>query len=205
MRRVKGVFARKNSGSSVPKFAEQTWEKYKDPKDADSMGPEGVQSFCDDLGFDPSDVHVLVFAWQLDAARMGYFTQSEWTSGLAKLRASTLPELKATLEVIYQDTLQSAKVLHGDTDTFRDFYAFAHRYCRDDNKRNLETETACAMLTMLLSPLYAKHTEQFTAYLVKINRQHGINHVRAAHCRPAAQHAQTCATPTLLWRDQWPG
>lgn len=197
--RVKGVFARKNSGSSAPKFAEQLWEKYKDPRDAESIGPEGVESFCADLDLDPSDVHVLVFAWQLDASRMGYFTRGEWTGGLAKLRASTLPELKATLEAVYQETLQSAKISHNDADSFRDFYAFAHRYCRDDNKRNLDTETACAMLGMLATPIYPMHVEQFTAYLAKIDRPHGINQVRSATRVPArlrrAAHVSSTAEP----------
>lgn len=200
--RVKGVFARKNSGSSAPKFAEQLWEKYKDPRDAESIGPEGVESFCADLDLDPSDVHVLVFAWQLDASRMGYFTRGEWTGGLAKLRASTLPELKATLEAVYQETLQSAKISHNDADSFRDFYAFAHRYCRDDNKRNLDTETACAMLGMLATPIYPKHVEQFTAYLAKIDRPHGINQVRAR--LPRAADASGTAEPRARARTRRP-
>ncbi|KAG8466741.1 hypothetical protein KFE25_008120 [Diacronema lutheri] len=175
MKRVKGVFARKSPGPSTPKFAEQLWDKYKDPKNAESIGPEGVEAFCADIGLEPSDVHILVLAWRLDASRMGYFTHVEWTNGFAKLSASSLPELKAWLERTYQETLHGAKAMHSGADAFRNFYAFAHRYCRDDNKRNLDCETACAMMSMMVSPLYPKHVEQFTAYLMKMNRQHGIN------------------------------
>jgi hypothetical protein len=126
-RGVKGVFARKGSAASaVPKFADQLWDKYKDPKDAESMGPEGVERLCADIGYDPADVHVLVFAWQLEASRMGYFTRSEWSSGLAKLRSSSLPEVKSTLESLHTETLKSAKMVHGgDHDAFRDFYGIS--------------------------------------------------------------------------------
>jgi hypothetical protein len=178
-RGAKGVFARKNSGTAVPKFADLLWTKYKDAADAETMGPEGVEMLCADLELDPSDVLVLVFAWQLEASRMGYFSRSEWTSGLAKFRAASLPEVKASLEQIHQETLQDARMSHGDHDAFRDFYAFAHRYCRDDNKRNLDTETACAMLEMLLAPLYPRHVANFAKFLAKSNRTHGMNQARA--------------------------
>mmetsp|Transcript_15321 Transcript_15321/g.41161 ORF Transcript_15321/g.41161 Transcript_15321/m.41161 type:complete len:219 (-) Transcript_15321:301-957(-) len=174
-RGVKGVFSRKSSGSGAPKFADGLWDKYKDPKDEDIIGPEGVESFCADIGLDPSDVLVLVFAWQLDAGRMGYFTKSEWTNGMARLRASTMPELKSALEALHAEALATARTSHGDHNSFRAFYSFAHKFCRDDNKKNLDTETACAMLNMILQPLYPKHVDQFTRYLQKINRLHGIN------------------------------
>ncbi|KAJ1628426.1 Cullin binding-domain-containing protein, partial [Pavlovales sp. CCMP2436] len=118
---------------------------------------------------------VLVFAWQLEAARMGYFTRAEWTSGLAKLRATSLEEVKSKLESLHADTLKAAKMHGGNHESFRNFYAFAHKYCRDDNKKNLDTDTSCAMLAMILDPLYPRHVAQFTAYLGKINRMHGIN------------------------------
>ena len=42
---------------------------------ADSIGPEGIMRLCVDMGIEPTDVRLLVLAWQLRAAEQGYFTR----------------------------------------------------------------------------------------------------------------------------------
>lgn len=199
-RGVKSVFSRKNSGSSGVKLVEQLWETYKDPKDENSIGPEGIERFCSDIGLDPSNVLVLVFAWHLNASRMGYFTRSEWTQGLGKLRVSAIGEIRPALLASMEELTKAAKSSH-DQDLFRDFYAFAHRFSRDDNKKNLDTGTACAMLSMVLEPIYPGHVKQFSKYLEKAKRTHGINQV----CRRS--QAAACVTAHSdewsLAQDEW--
>jgi len=49
-------------------------------------GPEGVETFCRELGVEPENVALLVLAWKMGAKQMGYFTQEEWLTGLKDLQ-----------------------------------------------------------------------------------------------------------------------
>eukprot|EP00976_Prorocentrum_cordatum_P100320 1192188-Prorocentrum_minimum.AAC.5 len=42
--------------------------------DPEVIGPEGVEKLCADLDVAPSDVRILMLAFKMNAAKMGYFT-----------------------------------------------------------------------------------------------------------------------------------
>lgn len=46
-----------------------------------SLGPEGMEKFCEDIGVDPENVVMLVIAYKMGAKQMGFFTQEEWIKG----------------------------------------------------------------------------------------------------------------------------
>lgn len=61
---------------------------------ADNESPEliledGISAFCDELGIDPSDIVILVIAYNMEAAEMCVFTKEEFVRGMTKLRCVT--------------------------------------------------------------------------------------------------------------------
>ena len=86
---------------------------------------------------------MLVFAWQLGAAQMGYFTRDEWMSGTAAFGVATTPEaLLERLKQVYSLTRRSPEAL-------RDLHSFTHKFCREDRKKNIDVGSATAMLQVM--------------------------------------------------------
>lgn len=67
------------------------------PEDADRIGPEGVEKFCEALGVSPASQTVLLLCWTMQASQMGFFSRSEWRRGFAALHAESVAELKKAL------------------------------------------------------------------------------------------------------------
>lgn len=96
--------ARSTAGKSVRSTAayDALFDAYKEA-DAETMGPEGVERLCSDMAVDPSDVSLLVLAWTMGAARMGYLTREEWAAGAPQLGGSTsAPSLLVELRALHQ-------------------------------------------------------------------------------------------------------
>ena len=63
----------------------------------DVMDIDGVVQLCDDLAVDPTDVVVIVIAWYMQAARMGFFHRQEFRRGMAALECATVAQLAARI------------------------------------------------------------------------------------------------------------
>lgn len=61
------------------------WFKKYTTDDPQTLGPEGMELFCQDIKVDPENIVMLVIAYKMQAKNMGYFTQSEWIRGLSDL------------------------------------------------------------------------------------------------------------------------
>jgi len=149
-----GFMGRKSSSSGSKKaappvpqsrwFADQ-FEVYVDASDG-QIGPEGVEKLCGDLGVEPTDVLVLVFAWKLEASQMGYFSREEWLSAAE----TSFGGCTST-----EDLKQQLKAVHGATrsvmDQRRSLHMYAHRFCREERKKTIDVSSAEAMLQLLYS------------------------------------------------------
>jgi len=114
----------------------------------ESIGPEGVEQLCNSLGVDPADVLILVLAWQLGAKQMGYFSRDEWLSGTTMLGVATSYEsLLERLKQVYT----AARKRH---ESLRDLHMFTHKFCREEQKKNIEVGAAVAMLQLLHGEAY---------------------------------------------------
>mmetsp|Transcript_21101 Transcript_21101/g.42557 ORF Transcript_21101/g.42557 Transcript_21101/m.42557 type:complete len:220 (+) Transcript_21101:30-689(+) len=134
------------------------FEQYKEP-DEDRIGPEGIMQLCSDMNVDPSDVKVLIMAWQFDAEQQGYFSRGEWKKGLATLRADSPPVMLARLDVLDKQLRDSTK-----SSAYRDFYRFAFRFSRTPGQKALEIDTVKALLPIVL-PAAHPHVSRLTAFL----------------------------------------
>lgn len=134
------------------------FETYKE-SDEDRIGPEGIMQLCSDMNVDPSDVKVLIMAWQFNAEQQGYFTKSEWKKGLTMLRADSPPVMLARLDVLDKQLRDSTK-----SAAFKDFFRFSFRFSRSPGQKALEIDTVKALLPIVLPPTHP-HVTKLIAFL----------------------------------------
>ncbi|XP_076956970.1 uncharacterized protein LOC143632299 [Bidens hawaiensis] len=127
------------------------------------INPEGVEKLCSDLKVEHTDVRVLMLAWKMNAKKQGYFTQDEWRTGLKSLHADTLKKLQKQLpELVHKK------------ENFEDFYRFSFHYClTEDKQKNLDIETACILLNLVLGAIYDQQVDSFIEYL-KIQKDYKV-------------------------------
>ncbi|MFS7991349.1 putative defective-in-cullin neddylation protein [Helianthus anomalus] len=132
----------------------------------DMIDPEGVEKLCADLNIEYTDIKVLVLAWKLNAKKQGYFTQDEWRTGLKSLHVDTLKKLQKQLPELVKEAFKKEK--------FEDFYHFSFRYClTEDKQKNLDIETTCELLKLLLHSLYDQQVDSFIEFL-KIQKEYKV-------------------------------
>ena len=121
--------------------------QYKAVHEPTKILAEGVGQLCEDLEVDPSDVSVLVMAYEMGAQRMCEFTRDEFVTGLASMGVDSLDALKGRLPTM-RDSLASK-------DVFREVYLFAFGFSLDEpGQRVLQCEVAVAMWRLL----FARHS-----------------------------------------------
>ncbi|XP_071087057.1 DCN1-like protein 5 isoform X1 [Haliotis cracherodii] len=119
-----------------------TWfQEYTGP-DEDSIGPEGMEKFCEDIGVEPENIVMLSLAWKLQAKNMGFFTLEEWLQGMTSLQCDSIQKVQQKLDYL--------KSLLDDTVHFKNIYRFAFDFAREKDQRSMDIETAKAMLSLLL-------------------------------------------------------
>ncbi|XP_033109029.1 DCN1-like protein 4 [Anneissia japonica] len=116
------------------------FEEYKDTDD--SVGPEGMEKFCEDIGVEPENIVMLIIAWKLEAYQMGFFTLQEWMKGMSSLQVDSVRKLQGKFDYL--------RSLLTDPPTFKRIYRFAFDFARIKDHRCLDLETAKTMLRLLL-------------------------------------------------------
>jgi len=144
---------------------EELFEKYKD-EDGQQIGPEGVEQLCKDIGVDPEDVLVLVFAWHLNAQRMGFFSKDEFVTGLQKLGVDSISKLKGQLNTFKKDLEDQAK--------FKDIYRFSFGFAKEKESKILDLATSDALIGLVLGNRYP-HTEPLRQFLKEQTTYKSIN------------------------------
>ncbi|XP_055696792.1 DCN1-like protein 5 isoform X1 [Phlebotomus papatasi] len=131
------------------------FKRYTTMDDPDTLGPDGMERFCQEIGVEPENVVMLVLAYKMGARQMGFFTQSEWLKGLTDLQCDTIAKVQSKLDYL--------RSLLNDSNTFKSIYRYAYDFARDKDQRSMDIDTAKAMLQLLLGKhwiLYS-HFAQF--------------------------------------------
>jgi len=151
------------------KKAEELFDKYKD-KDSDDegpqIGPEGIEQLCKDIGVDPEDVLVLVLAYYLNAQKMGFFSKTEFISGLQKLGVDNISKLKGQLSNFRKDLDDQVK--------FKEIYRFAFGFAKERESKIIDLPTADALLALVLGARY-QHTEPLRQFLKEQTTYKSVN------------------------------
>ncbi|XP_023117672.1 DCN1-like protein 5 isoform X1 [Amphiprion ocellaris] len=122
------------------------------------VGPEAMAKFCEDVGVEPENVLMLVLAWHLEAANMGFFTRDEWLRGMTVLQCDCTERLQSKLDYLRSEL--------NDAAAFKNIYRYAFDFSRDKNQRVLDMDTAKSMLDLLLGrtwplfPVFHRFLEQ---------------------------------------------
>ncbi|KAK3100455.1 hypothetical protein FSP39_020327 [Pinctada imbricata] len=127
------------------------FHEYTGPDD-DTLGPEGMEKFCEDIGVEPENIVMLSLAWKLGAQTMGFFTKAEWLKGMTELQCDCQRKL--------QQKLDNLRSYLDDPVRFKNIYRFAFDFARDKDQRSMDIETAKAMLALLLG----KHWSLFPSF-----------------------------------------
>ena len=138
-----------SSKDSTRSTLELYFEKYKDTTE-DAILAEGVESFCEDLGVDPTDFIVLVLAWKFQASEMCRFTREEFMNGCQKLKAMDAKGLKKRFPDLIKETNESDK-------SFKELYQFTFTFGLDhaSGQRALPSDMAIQLWELLFT--HKKH------------------------------------------------
>ncbi|CAM6011891.1 unnamed protein product [Sphagnum balticum] len=142
------------------------FSQYAEKFDETSIGPDGIEALCQDLGVSPTDIRILLLAWKLQASRQGYFSLDEWRRGMKAMRVDSVDKLKKALPGLQQEV--SSQYL------FKDFYVFAFQYClTEPRQKTLDLESACQMLELVLGP--RAHVPSFLQFLQEQTEYKAMN------------------------------
>jgi len=148
--------SKKSDDGFSQKKLEKLFEKYRDANDPESIGPEGIERFCADLGIKPEDAVVLVMAWHLNAAEMAYFSKQEFLEGFKKLGCDSIDKIRGKFGMMREEM--------EDPNKLKEIYRFAFNFAKDDpEKKVIDIELADGMLELLLKD--RPHVAKFRKFL----------------------------------------
>lgn len=98
------------------------FREYTTPDDHDTLGPEGMEKFCEDIGVEPENVVMLVLAYRMQARQMGFFSHEEWLRGLSEMQCDSIQKL--------QNRLDYLRCLLNDQNIFKAIYRYAYDFAR---------------------------------------------------------------------------
>jgi DCN1-like protein 4/5 len=111
------------------------FREYTTPDDPDTLGPEGMEKFCEDIGVEPENVVMLVLAFKMQARQMGFFTKEEWLKGLGEMQCDSIQKLQYRLDYL--------RCLLNDQNIFKAIYRYAYDFAR-------VSATACPIMSKIL-------------------------------------------------------
>lgn len=122
-------YSKTDDASSFSQKRCLTWfREYTTPDDPDTLGPEGMEKFCEDIGVEPENVVMLVLAYKMQARQMGFFTQAEWLKGLSELQCDSIVKLQTKLDYLRNQL--------NDQHVFKGIYRYAYDFARVYKKRH---------------------------------------------------------------------
>lgn len=100
------------------------FKKYTTVDDPQTLGPEGMERFCQDIKVEPENIVMLVIAYKMQAKNMGYFTQAEWIRGLSDM--DVLCDTPAKLQSKLHYFLNQLN----DPQCFKQIFRYAYDFAR---------------------------------------------------------------------------
>lgn len=150
----------RQSSNSSNKLAslEKFYLKYKDDGE-DAILAQGMETFCSDLGVEPTDFIVLLIAWRFQASEMCRFTREEFMNGCQRLRAHDSRSLKQRFPDLMEETKMEKN--------FKDLYQFTFSFGLDRSagQRSLPIDMAIPLWELVHSQHRPAILDSWFAYL----------------------------------------
>lgn len=99
-----------------------TWFKKYTTDDPQTLGPEGMERFCQDIKVEPENIVMLVIAYKMQAKNMGYFTQSEFMKGMSEVLCDSPAKLQNKLNYFLNQL--------NDPLNFKQIFRYAYDFAR---------------------------------------------------------------------------
>jgi len=147
------------------KKLEEFFEKYKEP-DNPQIGPEGIEALCKDIGVEPDNVVMLVFAWHLNAQSMGYFKKDEFITGLQTLGVDSVERLKSQLGVFRSEL--------DDPSKYKEIYRYAFGFAKEKESKILDLTMSDELINLLMGGRFP-HAEKLRQFLKEQTTYKSIN------------------------------
>jgi DCN1-like protein 1/2 len=125
----------------------QLFDRYVDA--TDSISIEGTETYCSDLGIEPTEAVFISLSMFLGALRMGEFTRKEFIGAWSDVRCDTLDKMKVQVEV-WKKELEDV-----NGEGFKSVYGYAYKLLLNENQKTLTAEVAVALWELLLENKYA--------------------------------------------------
>lgn len=152
--------AKKGKGSVDEAAIEELFASFADEADPDAMTMDGISTFAERLGMDPSsDVKLLVLLWRMNAtSKPGTVMRKEFMNGMANaFGKDSIEGLKAIIPSLDPGFLERTE--------FRDFYKFVFQFSREGTHKTIEKEMIMALMAMVLDKNRAPHLDFFVEFL----------------------------------------
>lgn len=124
----------------------------------DTIGPEGIELFCNDIQVHHEDILLLILAYKMGAKRMGYFTKDEWCGVMAELQCDNLTK--------FLEKRNYLRSLVDDRNTFKEIFRYAFDFAKECDHKAVDKVTASQMLNVLLASKWSLLTD-FLNFLEK--------------------------------------
>ncbi|EDW40198.1 GL25128 [Drosophila persimilis] len=174
-----------------------TWfQEYTTPDEPETLGPDGMEKFCEDIGVAPENIVMLVLAYKMGATQMGFFSQKEWLKGLTELECDSTMKM-----VVKLDYLRS---ILNDANSFKSIYRYAYDFAKDSDQRSMDINTAKAMLALLLGkhwplyPQFAQFLEQSKYKVINKDQWCNILEFSRTICMDLSNYDIDGAWPVML-------
>jgi len=104
----------------------------------------GLEKLMKDLGVEPDDIVMFIFAWQIKAANLGEFSKKEWEEGLQNLRIDSIST--------FRERLPALRAEIQDRDSFALFYKFLFDYAlvKEQHQKTLDLAYAVELWKIVL-------------------------------------------------------
>lgn len=122
----------------------------------DTIGPEGIELFCNDIQVHHEDILLLILAYKMGAKRMGYFTKDEWCRVMTELQCDNLTK--------FLDKRNYLRSLIDDRNTFKEIFRYAFDFAKECDQKAVDKMTASQMLQILLASKWSLLTD-FLSFL----------------------------------------
>lgn len=171
------------------------------------VGPEAMEKFCEDIGVEPENIIMLVIAWHLEAANMGFFTKDEWLRGMTFLQCDCTERLQSKLDYLRSEL--------NDSVVFKNIYRYAFDFSRQKDQRSLDMDTAKSMLALLLGrswplfPVFQQFLEQSKYKGMNKDQWYNVLEFSRTIKTDLSNYDEDGAWPVLLdefveWQKTWP-
>jgi len=179
-----------------PKRCRSFFKSYASNTDPETIGCEGIEKLCEDLGVKPDDIVILALSWKLRANIMGEYTIDEWLHGMGELKCDSINKLRSKVPTL--------RGYLSDKALFKAIYRYSFDFAREKDQKFLEIDAAKQLLGVLLGdrwrafPLFVEFLDQSKYRAINKDQFYNILDFSRLVVDDMSNYDENSAWPVLL-------